>query len=150
MGPPQGQPRILCVHAAAEVRAARVLAGTAPLRFLSAAGAAAYLGTMGFRALLGAEWPHAILDCGNAPGHALDALRLGCPAVVLAPEVPAFAALAGIAAKEGAVLLTACPPHLDLARVALGKPAGLAFLRAYLEGDTPGGASRETGERQPG
>ena len=150
MGPSQGQPRILCVHSAAEVRAARALAGQTPLRFLSAAGAAAYLGAAGFRALLGEEWPHGILDCGDAPGHALDALRLGCPAVILAPDVPAFAALASIAARQGASLLAERPPHLDLARVALGKPAGLAFLCAYLERDAPGRAPTATGERQPG
>ena len=92
---------------------------------------------MGFRAILGEEWPHAILDCGDAPGHALDALRLGCPAVTLDPDVRAFAALAGIAAELGAALLAERPPHLDLARVDLGKPAGLAFLRAYLQVDLP-------------
>lgn len=135
MGPPQGQPRILCVHSAAEVQAVRALAGDVPLRFLSAAGAAAYLGPNGFRAILGTEWPRAILDCGDAPGHALDALRLGCPAVVLAPEVPAFGALSGIAAGQGAALLGTRPPHLDLARVDLRKPAGLAFLRIYLASD---------------
>jgi hypothetical protein len=142
MGPSQGQPRILCIHSAAEARTARALAGPtgegAALRFLSAPGAASYLGAAGFRAILGEEWPQAILDCGDAPGRALEALRLGCPAVVLAPHVPAFAALVGIAAAQGAVLLPARPPHLDLARVDLGKPAGLAYLRRFLAGSGEG------------
>lgn len=110
----------------------RTVAGPVPLRFLSARGAASYLGPAGFRALLGDEWPHAILDCADAPGRALDALRLGCPAIILDAEVPAFAALAGLAAGRGAVLLAERPAHLDLSRVDLARPAGLAHLRAYL------------------
>ena len=80
-------------------------------------------------------------------GSVDDALRLGCPAVILAPDVPAFGALAGIAAELGAVLLAERPPHLDLARVDLGKPAGLAFLRAYLGHGCSGESSPDEGTR---
>ena len=132
MGPITGQPRIVCVTGAAEVRAVRAVSGPMALRFLSAQGAGGFLGWAGFQALLAAEWQSAILDCADAPGHALAALRHGCPAVVLAPCVPGFAALADIAAGIGATLLPARPPALDLARLRLDTPAGRAHLRRHL------------------
>lgn len=132
MGPLTGQPRILCVTGAAEVAAARALAGAVPLRFLSARGAGGFLGWAGFRALLAAEWPTAILDCADAPGHALAALRQGCPAVVLSPLVPGFAALGAIAVALEAALLPVRPSALDLGRLRLETPAGRAHFARHL------------------
>jgi len=56
-----------------------------------------------------------LLDCADAPGRAVEALRLGLPGVVLRCEAQIFAAVAGIAAAQGAVLLAAAPPALDMA-----------------------------------
>ncbi len=128
-----GQPRIACIRSAAERDAALLAAEGRALRFLSIPDAAALLGTPGWRALVGeAHWPGAILDCGAAPGLALDALRQGAHALVLDPAVPAFPALAGLAAAQGAALLPARPPALDMARINLRSAKGRAFLRAAL------------------
>ena len=117
----------------AERDAALLAAGGRALRFLSIPDAAALLGTPGWRALVGeAHWPLAILDCGAAPGLALDALRQGAAALVLDPAVPAFAALHALAVAAGATLLPARPPALDFARVNLRSAKGLAWLRRAL------------------
>lgn len=125
----------MIVHGARDVAFALEVAAGRPLALLSAPGAAGYLGVAGFLALLA---PHralelAILDAGDAPGHALAALRAGVPRVVLAPGVPAFAALAGLAAGMGARLLPAAPPALDLARVDFARPQGRMHLARWLD-----------------
>ncbi|MCU0987507.1 MAG: hypothetical protein MUC89_21675 [Acetobacteraceae bacterium] len=127
-------PRAVIVHAAAEVAAVRALAAGRPVVFLSAPGVAGYLGVLGFRALLeaGGGFAEGMLDAADAPGHALAALRGGFRAVVLAPEVPAFPALAALFAAEGAALWPAAPPALDLARVNLAKPQGRRHLARWL------------------
>ena len=56
-----------------------------------------------------------VLDCADAPGRAAEALRAGCLRLVLDPDVPAFADLAGRAAGLGAAVLPVRPPALDLA-----------------------------------
>jgi hypothetical protein len=134
MLPPPAAPPCVIVHWAPEVRAVRALAGGAPVRFLSAPGVASYLGVEGFRAVLAAEGalPLGILDADEAPGHALAALRAGFRAVVLAPQVPAFPALAELFAAEGAQLLPHAPAALDLARVQLHKPQGKRHLARWL------------------
>jgi len=55
------------------------------------------------------------LDCGDAPGRAVEALRLGLSGVVLGCEAQIFAAVAGIAEAQGAVVLAQAPPALDMA-----------------------------------
>jgi len=134
--PPPSRELAPCVvvHWAPEVRAVLALAGDAPVRFLSAPGVAAYLGVAGFRAVLEAEGALAqgILDAGQAPGHALAALRAGFRAVVLAPDMPAFPALAALFAAGGAELLPLAPPALDLARVQLHKPQGRQHLARWI------------------
>ena len=128
-----GQPRIICIRSRAERDAALLAAAGHALRFLSIPDAATLLGTPGWRALVGeAHWPGAILDCGAAPGFALDALRQGARALVLDPTVPAFPALAALAAEAGAALLPARPPALEMARINLRSAKGLAYLRAAL------------------
>lgn len=132
MQPGMGQPRIVAIRSRLERDAALEAAGGAPLRFLSAEGAAAFLGAAGFRALLGEHWPHGILDCADAPGFALEALRLGARSLVLAPAVPAFPALEALAREAGAEILPARPVAVELARIALDRPAGRAHLRRLL------------------
>ncbi|MDB5412121.1 MAG: hypothetical protein JWR10_456 [Rubritepida sp.] len=130
----QGQPRAVIVHAGDEVAAVLALAGARPVALLSAPGVAGYLGVAGFRAILEAHGalPLGILDAADAPGHALAALRGGFVAVVLAPETPAYAAVAAIAAAAGARLLPAPPPALDLKRVDLTKTQGKRYLARWL------------------
>ncbi len=87
------------------------------MTLLSAPGAALYAGCLWWQALLrAAETDNmAFLDCADAPGRAVEALRLGLPGVILDCEKPLFEAVAGIAAAQKAVLLQAAPPALDLA-----------------------------------
>jgi len=102
------------VHGLDDARAA--LAPGRPLTFLSAPGAALFGGCLWWAALMraaGADF--SLLDCGGAPGRAVEALRLGLPGVVLRCEPEIFAAIAGIAAAQGAVLLQDAPPALDMA-----------------------------------
>ena len=56
-----------------------------------------------------------LLDCADAGGRALEALRLGLPGVILGRSAPNFARIALIAAECGALLLDTAPPALDLA-----------------------------------
>ncbi|RYI99019.1 MAG: hypothetical protein EON47_17965, partial [Acetobacteraceae bacterium] len=126
------------VHAPAEAALALELAGPAGVVLLSAPGAAGSLGPAWFLALVAAAAaarpgvPHlAVLDCADAPGHALAAIRAGLRAVVLAP-CPAFAAVAGAAAECGAAVWPTRPPALDLGRLDLGKPGGRAKLAGWL------------------
>ena len=62
-----------------------------------------------------AEFPRVaqswILDCGDAPGHVLAALRAGVRAVVFTGDAGTRARLADIAAARGAVVLAGPPAH---------------------------------------
>ena len=89
---------------------------------LSARGAALYAGVLWWRELIAAAraaCPAApmldVLDCADAPGQAMAALRAGQRLLVLDAACPAFAAVAGAAATVGAQVLEAAPPALDLA-----------------------------------
>jgi len=107
-------------HALAAARAADA-AGVA-VRLLSAEGAGGYAGAGWFAALVTevrARCPdariEATLDCADAPGHALAALRQGVRLVRLAGNRRAVAAVAGIAAQTGAAIDRRRGPALDLA-----------------------------------
>jgi hypothetical protein len=107
------QPAVI-VHGLDDARAA--LAVGRPVTLLSAPGAASFGGCLWWAALMrAAAAASSLLDCGDAPGRAVEALRLGLPGVVLQCETEIFAAVAGIAAAQGAVLLAVPPPALDLA-----------------------------------
>ncbi len=56
-----------------------------------------------------------LLDCSDRAGEAQGALAAGVPALLFTGGREAADRLAAIAATRGAVLLTACPPLLDLA-----------------------------------
>jgi len=80
-----------------------------PVRLCSAPFASASLGAAGFLAIITAARAavpgveaEAVLDCGDAPGHALGALRLGLKAVSLSAPPETLAKLADIAAQSGA------------------------------------------------
>lgn len=113
-------PPAVVIHGIEDARTA--LAPGLPVTLLSGPGAALYAGCGFWRALIAlcrAEHPDAcasdILDCADASGYALAALRIGQPALILASDAPGRAAVAAIAAETGAILLETRPPALDLA-----------------------------------
>jgi len=107
-------PPAVIVHGIEDAREA--LRPGRPVTLLSAPGAAVYGGCLWWQALMReVAQKFSLLDCGDAPGRALEALRLGLPGVVLACEDAAFAVVAGIAAAEDVLLLPAPPPALDMA-----------------------------------
>ncbi len=117
--PDPGFPAVT-VHGLAHALAA--LAPGLPVTLLSGPGAACYAGCGWWRALVEqarARHPAIpaadILDCADAAGRALEALRYGQKTLILAPATPAFAAVAAAAEECGAAVLTARPPALDLA-----------------------------------
>ena len=126
------------VHGLAQARSA--LRPALPVTLLSAPGAALFAGCLWWRALVGqarAEFPAAVLavvlDCADAPGQAMAALRVGQRVLVLDPACPAFAAVAAAAAGLGATVLAARPPALDLA-----DDGAARRLASWLRGDRTG------------
>lgn len=142
------------VHGPADVAAVLAAAGPRGVVLLSTPGAAGSLGAAWFLAMVergamvesgaragGASavpsrdacW-FAVLDCGDAPGHALAALRAGARRLILDPGCPAFAAVAAAAAEVGATLWAARPSALDLGRMDTLRPYGQRLLAAWLAG----------------
>ena len=97
---------------------AAVAAGL-PVTLLSPPLAAAMLGPAWWRALVEQARGQAgatladILDCADAPGDAMAALRCGCRALVLAP-CPGAARVTAAAGTLGAVILPARPPAMTI------------------------------------
>ncbi len=113
-------PPAVIVHGLSDARAA--LRPARPVTLLSAPGAPAFAGVLWWRELIAAARAahpatpvQDVLDCADAPGHAMAALRVGQRLLVLDPASPAFAAVSGAAAALGARVLAAAPPALDLA-----------------------------------
>ena len=73
---------------------------------------------------------HDILDCADAAGRAMEALRAGQRIIRLDRASPAWNRVGGAAASIGAIVLAECPPALDL-----GQPGAARKLRSWLEGD---------------
>jgi len=128
----RGLPPAVIVHGAPDLGA--VLAVGRPFTLLSAPGAALYAGCAWWRALADAARRRApgliaadILDCADAAGRALAALRLGQTHLVLWPTAPGHAAVAATAESCRAVLLERAPPACDL-----GRPGGVHRLAAWL------------------
>ncbi len=129
--PYRGLPAVV-VHGLADVAATLSRGRGATL--LSAHGAALFAGVGWWRALVAAgraAWPGVefddVLDCADAPGRVLEALRCGQRALVLDPGCPAGAALRALAEHEGAVLLGRRPEALDL-----GERGAVRRLGAWL------------------
>ncbi len=130
--------------------ACAALAPGLPATLLSAPGAALYGGCGWWQALVEAARARFaqtrgedFLDCADAPGRALEGLRIGLKGIVLDPLCPAFPAVARTALSLGARLLPAAPPALDLAR-----PGAARALGAWLR-QAPGGPGAAPG-RPPG
>jgi hypothetical protein len=125
-------PRAIVVHGHPHLLQATALG--LPVTLLSGRGAAIYGGCGWWRALmaLGAGGNPDILDCADAAGRAMEALRAGCRLLVLDPALPAWPLVASRAASCGAVLLAQRPAALDLSH-----PGATRQIRPWLEGDTP-------------
>jgi hypothetical protein len=122
-------PPAVIIHGLPHARLA--LAQRRPVTLLSAPGAALYAGCFWWQALIEAaetDSPH-FLDCADAPGRAVEALKLGLPGLILSCEEALFRAVASIAQAQGAVLLAAAPPALDLGCRGAGRKLE-AWLRA--------------------
>ena len=112
-------PQAVMVHGLQHARAA--LAPRLPVTLLSAPAAGAYAGVGWWRTLVtlaagGGTLPPDILDCGEATGRALEALRAGQRLLVVRAEPALFSNIAERAAQLGAAVLSEAPPALDLAQ----------------------------------
>ena len=122
------RPPAVVVHGLPHLRIAT--APGRPVTLLSGPGAAIYAGCGWWRALmaLGAGDNPDIIDCADAPGRAMEALRAGCRLLVLDPAAPAWKLVESRAAAAGATLLATRPAALDLA-----KPGAGRLLDAWLQ-----------------
>ena len=115
---------------------AKLAVAAGPVTLLSARGAALYAGCGWWRALVeasGTAGPD-VLDCADAPGRAMEALRAGCKLIVLDAALPATPLVAARAAAAGATLLTMAPPALDLAAPGAARRLAAWLLRDSLPG----------------
>lgn len=113
--------------------ASAALAPGLPVTLLSGPGAALYAGAGWWRALVaaasaGAPPPPNILDCGQAAGRALEALRAGQILLVLDAPDAIFAEVAALCVAKGATLFKTPPRSLDLAQHGAAR-----HLMAWLE-----------------
>lgn len=134
------------VHSLADARIA--LAPGLPVTLLSGEGAALFAGCGWWQALTAAarrEFPQVpiddFLDCADAPGQALAALRIGLQHLILAADAPGRDRVGAIVAAEGGVLLAERPPALDLAQPG-SKRLLPAWVRARSSPDDSGTALR--------
>jgi hypothetical protein len=125
-------PPAVIVHGLDMARAAT--ASGRPVTLLSAEGAGAYAGVGWWQALVEATrlaCPHTaitdILDCGFAPGRALEALRAGQRTLVLRADPRVWADISERTITLGGVLLAEAPPALDLS-----EPGARRHLHAWL------------------
>jgi hypothetical protein len=121
------------IHGLADARQA--LAFRQPVTLLSARGAAIFAGSGWWRALLKRlrdERTEAgivdILDCADASGLALAALRTGQLSIVLDAEASGWSSVAAVAASLGSEVLTVRPPALDMSN-----PAEARRLQNWLQ-----------------
>jgi hypothetical protein len=146
-----GDPPAVTVHAAAEAALALSLAGKRGVLLLSAPGAAGSLGPawfLGIVATAAAAVPGVlhkpVLDCADAPGQALGALRAGLRDLVLDSACPAYSQVAAAAAALGGRLRAVRPASLDLGPLDLSRVGARAKLAKWLSdggrqglGDSP-------------
>lgn len=134
----------MVIHALDQAEAALDSAGPRGVLLLSAPAAGVFAGPGWFLALVAeARLRHpgvpcaAALDCADAAGSALAALRAGVRIIVLDGRCPAFPAVAGAAAEAGARLLPGRPAAFDLGRIDLGRRDDRARLAAWLAMEVP-------------
>jgi hypothetical protein len=126
------------VHGLHDARAA--LARGIPVTLLSAPGAALFAGCLWWRQVTAAARAASpgtemvdILDCADASGLAMGALRSGVVRLVLWPEAPGWAEIAVVAEQLGGFVVAQAPPALDLA-----DRNAIRQLDAWLRGAGPG------------
>ncbi|MFT8590539.1 MAG: hypothetical protein ABF746_04865 [Acetobacter orientalis] len=116
------------------------LNGRAAYGFISAPGAAGYMGVATWQALVqaiakqtGFSCPH-ILDCGPSAGYAAMAAGHGQSLIVLQNDSAATKAVTALYAQRGGHVFITRPPSFDLIR-AVSVPTHLAayFSRSYCE-----------------
>jgi hypothetical protein len=124
------------VHGLADAKAA--VAFGLPVTLLSAPGAALFAGCLWWKSVVAracAASPQTsvldILDCADAPGSAMAALRSGLCRLVLWPQAPGWDGVAAIAAQHGGFVLTRAPAALDLS-----ERGALRRLPAWLGAST--------------
>jgi hypothetical protein len=131
--------RAITVISPAQAAAALAAAAAAgqPVFLLSAPDAAASVGPAWFAALVNraaSRFPKAegtpLLDCGDAAGYALAALRLGLKAICY--DGAAAARVRDIADQYGAVVLAERPPSLDLETIEASGGDMAAACTAWL------------------
>ena len=134
------------IHGLPDARA--TLSFGVPVTLLSAPGAALFGGCSWWLALVGhtrAEFANTaiddILDCADASGLAVGALRIGQRAIVLDPAAPGWESVVAIAASLGAEVLAHRPEAIDMS-----KPAEARRLHHWLRvpatpGDSDGTVS---------
>lgn len=127
-------PPAVTIHGIAHARMA--MRPAMPVTLVSGPGAALYAGAGWWKALIdlvaaesGRSVP-ALLDCADAPGVAMGALRIGLGGIILQCDGPAFAAVAAIAHAQAAIVLPHPPPSLDLAQ-----PGAAHRLAEWLQRD---------------
>lgn len=118
-------PPALVIHDATHARqavAAARQAGCATMLLLSSPNAGCFMGPAWWRALIGlagsldpAVAVHDVLDCGDAAGRAMEALRLGQSDLVLGHACPQRDAVLARAGPLGATIRAIRPAALDLA-----------------------------------
>ncbi len=109
-------PPAVIIHGLGDARLA--LDCKRPVTLLSAPAAALYAGCLWWFSLLQAAQADgpALLDCADAPGRAVEALRMGLRGIVLNCEPGLFSQVLALAEMHGALLLPGAPPALDLAQ----------------------------------
>jgi hypothetical protein len=127
------------VHGLAHAMAA--VAPGLPVTLLSAPGAAQFAGCLWWREIVGAARTGCpdtesidILDCADASGIAMGALRSGVCRLVLWPDAPGWDGVAAIAERQGGFILPQAPPALDLAQ-----RNAIRRLRSWLQDSGSGG-----------
>ncbi len=130
-------PRSVIVHGIAHARAAAAAAATlgVAVRIRSAPGAAAYGGAGWFLEMIDivrAEYPNArieaSLDCADAPGYAMAALRRGAVMIRFRGTKTAGEKIAQLANAHGAVLDKSRAAPLDLSGIGDPESACLGWL----------------------
>ncbi|MDE8348738.1 MAG: hypothetical protein POG74_04540 [Acidocella sp.] len=121
-------PPAVIVHSLAHAKLA--MAPGLPVTLMSAPGAALYGGCLWWSALLSAAefGGMALLDCGDAPGRAVEAIRLGVRGIVLRSPPQLFQAVVNVA-DNNVVILRAAPVALDM-----GDSVALRVINNWLGG----------------
>jgi hypothetical protein len=126
------------VHGLTDAKAA--LAPGLPVTLLSAPAAGLFAGCLWWREVVAAaRAAHRdteaidILDCADASGLAMGALRCGVSRLVLWADAPGWDGVASIADRQGGFVLRQAPAALDLAQ-----RNAIRRLHAWLQGSGPG------------